>query len=75
MEEFVISPLESTRVVHSSWCNERRAAEIIGCSVSKLRQDRHKCRGLPYAKFGRSVRYCTADILPYMVRQRITPLQ
>ena len=57
------------------WFNEHKAAAIIGCSVSKLRQDRHKCKGLPYTKFGRSVRYSAIDIYAYMDQQRIVPLQ
>lgn len=57
------------------WLTERQVAERLNCSLSKLRQDRHKCRGLPYTKFGRSVRYSLTDVEEFMHDNRITPLQ
>lgn len=57
------------------WLTEKQVAGLINCSLSKLRQDRHKCKGLPYTKFGRSVRYALADVEAYMNDNRITPLQ
>ena len=55
-----------------SWVSEKAVASAIGCSLSKLRQDRHKCRGIPYVKFGRSVRYSLVDVEKYMAGCRIT---
>lgn len=57
------------------WLTERQVADLIKCSLSKLRQDRHKCRGIPYTKFGKSVRYALADIQKFMGQHRISPLQ
>lgn len=57
------------------WLNERQVAELIGCSLSKLRQDRFKARGLNYSKNGRSVRYSFAEIQAYMENCKITHLQ
>ncbi len=57
------------------WVDDVRASVILGCSTSKLRQDRHKCRGIPYAKMGRSVRYSVADLEAFMANNRITPKQ
>ncbi|SHN48992.1 helix-turn-helix domain-containing protein [Desulfovibrio litoralis] len=58
-----------------AWMNEFATEQLLACSVSKLRQDRHKHRGLPYAKIGRSVRYKLIDVQAYLDRCKITPLQ
>lgn len=51
---------------------EVQVAEIIGCSLSRLRQDRHHARGLPYVKWGRSVRYLWDDLKKHLEDRRIT---
>jgi hypothetical protein len=53
--------------------NEHCAAKILGKSVQTLRNDRHKRRGCPYLKLGRSVRYRLKDLLEYLERHRIDP--
>jgi len=54
------------------YLNEKEVAMMTGLSLSKLRQDRHKCRGLPYHKIGeKSVRYNTNDIQRFMEECRI----
>ncbi len=63
------------QALQALWLNEQQAATRIGCSVSRLRSDRHKCRGIPYVKFGRSVRYSLADIQAHMDSNLITPVQ
>ena len=70
----ILTTTENTannKQAHVQWVNEHQAADRIGSSVSKLRQDRHKSRGLPYTKFGRSVRYSIVDIEDYMATHRI----
>ncbi len=57
------------------WLTEKQVAKLIGISLSKLRSDRHKCQGIHYIKFGRSVRYSMEDIKAFMESNRITPLQ
>lgn len=59
----------------AQWLNEADVSKVYGISLSKLRQDRHKCRGIPYAKMGRSVRYSVADLEAFMANNRITPKQ
>lgn len=54
------------------WLNEKQVAEHLSCSLSKLRQDRHRCRGVPYVKLGRAVRYSLTDVEAYMSQHRIT---
>lgn len=58
----------------TTWVDEHQVAKLIRCSLSKLRSDRQKCRGLPYTKFGRSVRYAVVDIELFMASHRIEPI-
>ena len=53
--------------------NEREVALQIGCSPSKLRQDRCRGLGLPYVKFGRLVKYASSDVQAYLDTHKITP--
>lgn len=61
--------MEKTR-----WLTEKQVAAKINCSLSKLRQDRHKCIGIPYCKFGRSVRYALKDVAKYLEQHRVLPI-
>jgi hypothetical protein len=53
------------------WLNEKDVAILIGVSVYTLRQHRHKGIGLPYVKYGKSVRYSIADIFEYLKSRTI----
>lgn len=53
--------------------NEKAAAKILDKGVQSLRNDRHLCKGIPYIKIGRSVRYSLEDINRYIDDNRITP--
>jgi len=53
------------------WLNEKEVAILIGVSVYTLRQHRHKGIGLPYVKYGKSVRYSSADITAYLESRKI----
>ena len=48
-------------------------AEMLGCSRSKLRNDRCNVVGLPYFKVGRSVRYSRNETLKYLHGCRVDP--
>ena len=50
---------------------EQEVAEIIRCSLSKLRADRWLRQGLPYVKNGRSVLYDEAVVLNFLSSRRI----
>ena len=50
------------------------AADFIGCSVSRLRSDRFRCRGLPYYRFGRSILYKISDIEEYLEKTKVSPV-
>ncbi len=41
----------------TAWLTESQVVEMLDVSLSKLRSDRQKVRGLSYVKFGRSVQY------------------
>lgn len=51
------------------------AAGFLGCSVSRLRSDRFRCRGLPFYRFGRSILYKISDIEEYLERTKIVPAE
>ena len=70
MKETGLCPGSSGR-----YLTEKQVAELLSCSLSRLRQDRHKSRGLPYSKMGRSVRYSVADVERYMAQCRVTAIQ
>ena len=57
----------------TSYMTERQAAAFTSLSVHKFRQDRFHCRGIPYVKLGRAVRYSVDDLRAYMAAHRITP--
>ncbi len=58
-------------VVEPTWLCERDVSRMLGISMGKLRIDRCKRRGLPYVKFGKSVRYALTDIQTYMDSRKI----
>jgi len=53
------------------WITERRHAEIRGCSVSLLRNDRWRKRGVPYYKDGSAVKYRLDEVLAAMESRRV----
>jgi hypothetical protein len=52
--------------------DEHEVAKITNRSVQTLRNDRHNRRGIPYIKFGRSVRYSIEDIQAYIHTHKIS---
>jgi len=53
------------------YLNEVQVSEITGRALQSLRNDRHKGRGFPYVKIGRSVRYSLSDVVAFMDAHRI----
>lgn len=51
--------------------DEKQVADVLSCSVSKLRQDRWLNRGIRYHKHGRLVRYCEADVQKFIDDHRV----
>jgi hypothetical protein len=52
--------------------DENRIAEVIGCTVAKVRADRHKGTGCPYYKIGRMVRYDLSEVQSWIASKRVT---
>ena len=55
------------------YIDETKVSEITGRALPTLRNDRHNRRGIPYCKFGRSVRYALSDVIEYMESRKIIP--
>lgn len=55
------------------WITEKEVAELTGFAVQTLRNDRCRCKGLPYSKKGRSVRYKATDVQEFMERNKVIP--
>lgn len=51
--------------------DEHELAKLRKCSVSKLRQDRHKGIGIPYYKIGRKVLYKKTEAIEHIEAHRI----
>ena len=56
---------------HPRYIGEKEVALITGRALQTLRNDRHRGRGLPYVKMGRSIRYNLADVLNFMEARKI----
>ena len=55
------------------YLTEKQVSESTGLSQKTLSQHRWKSTGLPYSKFGRSIRYKFDDVLAFMEAGRIEP--
>jgi predicted DNA-binding transcriptional regulator AlpA len=55
------------------YLTEKEVAILTGRAVQTLRNDRHRRRGFPYRKIGKSVRYSLQEILAIMESHRIEP--
>jgi hypothetical protein len=55
------------------YLTEQEVSALTGRAVQTLRNDRHRRRGFPYRKFGKSVRYLLPEILAIMEAHRIDP--
>ena len=55
------------------YLTEKEVSELTRRAVQTLRNDRHRSRGFPYVKIGRSVRYNLEDVLGYMEAKKIKP--
>ena len=51
--------------------SEAQVAQILNRAPSTLQKDRCNGRGLPYVRFGRTVRYCLGDLVDYIEANRV----
>jgi predicted DNA-binding transcriptional regulator AlpA len=56
------------------YIDEKEVSRITSRSVQTLRNDRHKGVGFPYVKLGRAVRYNLCDVIEYMERRKVNPI-
>lgn len=59
--------------IQERYLNEHEVARLTGRAVPTLRNDRSQCKGLPYVKAGRSVRYSLRDVLMWMEDRKVVP--
>ncbi len=55
-------------------CDERRASELLGCSVALLRRMRLEGRGPKFTRIGRLVRYPEDWLYQYIEENAVRPL-
>jgi len=55
------------------YVDEKEVSRITGRALPTLRNDRHRGRGFPYVKLGRSVRYRLTDVIQFMEGRKIKP--
>ncbi len=59
--------------MNEKYLTSQEVKNLIGRAEQTLANDRHMGRGLPYVKFGRSVRYPYSAVLDYMNKRMIIP--
>jgi len=58
-------------MAEKKWINEKDVSRITGRALPTLRNDRFLNRGIPYCKFGKSVRYLLDDVENFMESRRV----
>ena len=53
------------------YIDEKEVSRITRFALPTLRNDRHRGRGIPYCKIGRSVRYRLDDVYDFMESHKI----
>ncbi len=53
------------------YLTEKEVAAITGLSLSMIQKMRGHCRGIPYLKIGKSVRYVLEDVQAFMEANRV----
>lgn len=63
---------EVERIMHEiQLFTEKEVSDLLRIGLQTLRNQRSKGIGLPYVKFGKSVRYCKADLEKFLNEHRI----
>ncbi len=53
------------------YLTEKEVAAITGLSLSTIQKMRGHCRGIPYLKIGKAVRYVLEDVQAFMEMHRV----
>lgn len=59
--------------MEKKFLRDTELAAELGFSASKLRQDRHKNRGIPFIRAGRCVLYDRIEVQKYLKKQMVYP--
>jgi hypothetical protein len=65
--------VEGENMTTPKWITEKEVSDMTGRAVQTLRNDRCKCKGIPYSKIGSSIRYKVEDVVAFMEGHRIIP--
>ena len=55
------------------YLTELEVGRITGLALATLRNHRYLGKGIPYVKFGRSIRYLLDDVIQYANERRVVP--
>ncbi|MEW6444372.1 MAG: helix-turn-helix domain-containing protein [bacterium] len=55
----------------AQYLTEKQVSEMTGRALQTLRNERHLCRGIPYVKVGRSIRYSLEDVIGFMETRKV----
>jgi len=58
-------------MIKKKFLNEAEVSEMTGRAVSTLRNDRYLRQGLPFIKWGRSVRYDFEEVVAFLEAKKI----
>ena len=53
------------------YIDEKKVSQMTDIKLPTLRNDRHRGRGIPYVKLGRSVRYRLDEVIEYMEAHKV----
>lgn len=57
--------------LRETYLNEIETAKMTGIAMSTLQKHRMRNKGIPYIRFGRTIRYKRSDIVRFMDEHRI----
>jgi hypothetical protein len=64
---------DEAELLKKSYLTEEEASQLSRRAVQTLRNDRHRRRGFPYVKVGRSILYKKIDLIDAMEAGRVDP--
>lgn len=61
-----MSHIQQNFIPQVRYLSEKATAQMLDTTTKRLQQDRFYRKGLPYVKFGKSVRYSLQDVVAYL---------
>ncbi len=59
----------------AEFVSDKQLAKLLGISVDVIRSHRKEKKGLPFYRFGRSVRYSLHDVRKYIEHNKVNHAQ